>query len=111
VREFEVVAGREADFERVFGRDGIWSEFLKLSPRYLGSSIRLEVDRRGRRYKVLDEWRSHEDFEAFRQEQQAGVERFKAFLAAEGLVERETVLGSFYQDDSDWDEDAGLISA
>ena len=111
MREFEVVAGREADFERVFGRDGIWSEFLKLSPRYLGSSIRLEVDRRGRRYKVLDEWRSHEDFEAFRQEQQAGVERFKAFLAAEGLVERETVLGSFYQDDSDWDKDAGLISA
>jgi hypothetical protein len=65
----------------------------------------------GRCYKVFDFWRSHEEFEGFRRERQQEIERFSLLLAAEEIVKRETVLGSFYQDDSGWDEGTGLVSA
>jgi hypothetical protein len=65
----------------------------------------------GRRYKVFDYWKAHEDFEGFRRHRRQDLERFNLLVAGEGLIDRETLLGSFYQDDSDWDEDTGLISA
>jgi len=111
-REFVVREGRERDFERVFGRDGIWSETLKSSPGYVGSTLRMELEfAAGRRYKVFDYWKAHEDFEGFRRHRRQDLERFNLLVAGEGLIDRETLLGSFYQDDSDWDEDTGLISA
>jgi heme-degrading monooxygenase HmoA len=112
VREFAVVDERERDFEKVFGRDGIWSELLRQSPGYIGSALRIELGfESGRCYKVFDFWRSHEEFEGFRRERQQEIERFSLLLAAEEIVKRETVLGSFYQDDSGWDEGTGLVSA
>src|SRR5690242_14153459 len=42
VREFLVREGCETDFERIFGLEGIWPEFLKRSRQYLGSLLQLE---------------------------------------------------------------------
>jgi len=103
VREFVVSNGRETDFERVFGVDGIWPELpRRRSARYLGSKLQSE-SKAGRRYRLFDYWRSHEDFELFRARYQQAYERFTGLIASEGLVESETVLGSFYQDDPDSD--------
>ena len=100
--------GREQDFERVFGRDGLWSELLRSSAGYRGSRLRMEIMGRRRRYKVFDYWCSHEDFESFRERCRQAYDKFSLWVRDEGLVERETVLGSFY-DESDFDAGAGLV--
>jgi heme-degrading monooxygenase HmoA len=110
VREFWVRAGCEKDFEMVFGADGIWPGLLQpRSEGYIGTE--LEKDSlTERRYKVRDFWKSHLDFEAFREQSQHDIEQFREWLASKDLVEQETFLGSFY-DESDGDEDAGLVQA
>ncbi len=69
--------------------------------------VRLE----DQRFRVKDYWSSHMEFEAFRDWQQHDVEQFRDWLASKELIEHETVLGSFYVDQSDWDDEAGLVSA
>ena len=100
--------GREEHFKKVFGSEGIWSELLRRSAEYLGTDCRLEAAAE-RRYRVLDYWLSHESFEDFRQKYQLEYEKFSRLIASEGLVERETLLGSFYGGDSDFDEGIDLV--
>ncbi len=109
VREFWVSAGREDDFERVFGESGIWPELLGRSKQYLDTTLRQE-SKVERRYKIFDFWQSHKGFEEFRERYQADCERFSLLVLSEGLVEREAVLGSFYSTGSDWDEGTDLVS-
>jgi hypothetical protein len=108
VREFVVAEGREGDFKRIFEPEGIWSELLRRSAEYLGTDYRLEAEAE-RRYRVLDYWLSHEGFEDFRQRYQLECEKFSRLIATEGLVERETLLGSFYRSKSDFDEGIDLV--
>ncbi|HEY7402767.1 MAG TPA: hypothetical protein VIB39_04550 [Candidatus Angelobacter sp.] len=98
--------GREQDFEKVFGRDGIWSDFLRRSAGFVASFLREELSAGRRRYKVFDCWKSHEDFERCRQERQQEIEGFKLLIGHEGLVARETFLGSFYMSGPD---EGGLV--
>jgi hypothetical protein len=108
VREFVVAEGREEDFKKVFGPEGIWSELLCRSAEYLGTDCRLEAETE-RRFRVLDYWLSHESFEDFRRQYRLEYEKFSRLIAIEGLVERETLLGSFYRGDSDFDEGIDLV--
>jgi hypothetical protein len=107
-REFVVAEGREEDFKKVFGPEGIWFELLRLSAEYLGTDCRLEAEAE-RRFRVLDYWLSHESFEDFRRQYQLEYENFSRLIASEDLVERETLLGSFYRGDSDFDEGIDLV--
>jgi hypothetical protein len=108
VREFVVAEGREEDFKKVFGPEGIWFELLRRSAEYLGTDCRLEAEAE-RRYRVLDYWLSHESFEDFRRQYQPEYEKFSRLIASENLVERETLLGSFYRGDSDFNEGIDLV--
>lgn len=110
IREFVAAEGREEVFEKVYGPDGIWSELLRLSPQYLGSELR-EQSKAERRYRVFDYWRSHKDFEFFREYHRQAYEKFSLWIQSEKLIERETVLGSFYESGSDFDEGTGLVPA
>ena len=105
VREFIVGEGREEDFKRVFGTEGIWPEFLRRSEGYVKTDWKVESEAE-RRYRLLDRWASHESFEGFREKYQVEYEKFSRLIAGEGLVERETVLGSFYEDGPD---ESGLV--
>jgi hypothetical protein len=107
-REFVVAEGREEDFKKVFGPEGIWFELLRRSAEYLGTDCRLEAEAE-RRFRVLDYWLSHESFEDFRRQYQLEYENFSRLIASEDLVERETLLGSFYRGDSDFDEGIDLV--
>jgi len=107
-REFVVAEGREEDFKKVFGQEGIWPELLRRSAEYLGTDCRLEAEAE-RRFRVLDYWLSHESFEDFRRQYQLEYEKFSRLIASEDLVERETLLGSFYRGDSDFDEGIDLV--
>jgi len=108
VREFLAGAGREMDFERIFGQEGIWPEFLRRSRRYLGSELRLR-SKTERRFRLKDYWESHAGFEAFRAIHQLDCDRFAQLIAREELVVREEFLGAFYTDDSESDEGEDLV--
>jgi hypothetical protein len=108
VREFVVAEGREEDFRKIFGPEGIWFELLRRSGEFVGTDCRLEAAAE-RRYRVLDYWLSHESFEDFRRQYQLEFEKFSRLIASDGLVERETLLGSFYRGDSDLDEGIDLV--
>ena len=106
VREFRVNAGCEQGFERVFGPGGVWCRLLeRCSDRYVDTALQF-ISSAGRRYEVRDFWKSHWDFEFFRATYQHDVEEFRKWLASKGLVEHESLLGTFY---SGPDEDAGLV--
>jgi hypothetical protein len=107
-REFVVAEGREEDFRKIFGPEGIWFELLRRSAEYVGTDCRLEAEAE-RRFRILDYWLSHESFEDFRRRYQLEYEKFSRLIASEGLVERETLLGSFYRGDSDLDEGIDLV--
>ena len=100
--------GCERDFALVFASDGLWCGLLRQAPGFLVTELQWMGDRR---FRVRDYWSSHREFEAFRAWRQHEVEHFHDWLAGRELVEHETVLGSFYVDDTDWDEGAGLASA
>ena len=111
VREFRVNEGCEKDFELVFALDGVWTELLQTrSEGYLGTELHL-VSTADRRYRVFDYWRSHRDFELFREAYQQDVEQFRKWLTSKGLVHQETLLGSFYVGESGFGEGSGLVPA
>ena len=99
---------RARDFEEAFGPEGIWVALLNRSDGYLTTEVGCEPDSR---YRVTDYWNSHVGFEAFRQRFATDVERFSRLLLAEGVVESETLLGSFYEDLPGADNGDDLVPA
>ena len=111
VREFVVAEGREQDFLQVFRPGGSWPALLESSDGYLGSES-FPWSEAQRRYRVFDRWSSHRAFEGFRRQRQQEYESFMRLIVANGLIERETVLGSFYEkDDPGFEEGTGLVPA
>jgi len=108
VREFLVREGREKDFDRIFGVDGIWPELLKRSRQYLGSLLQLESQAE-RRYRLQDWWSSHLGFEAFCRIHQLDCDKLEQFIRREELVISEWFLGAFYLDDPDSGEGDELV--
>jgi hypothetical protein len=107
VREFRVHAGCEKDFELVFGPSGVWASLVqKRSERYVRTEL---VPVEDRKFRVLDYWQSHRDFEAFRETYQRDVEQFRQWLANKDFVEFEKFEASFYTDESDGGDEAGLV--
>jgi hypothetical protein len=103
-RRFWVADGRQADFETVFGRDGIWRDFLKRAPGCAETEVESEWPAQ-RRYRVRDFWSWHRNFEIFRERFAAEYERFERLISVEGLIEREQFVGAYYEKkDGDGDE-------
>jgi hypothetical protein len=70
---------------------------------YIETEIRCETAAE-LRYRVRDFWSWHRNFEVFRERFSAEYERFERLITAEGIVEREQVLGDYYEK-KDGDED------
>jgi hypothetical protein len=92
----------------VFGSAGIWQELLGRVPGYIATQIKYESPAE-RRYRVLDSWTSHRGFELFREKFAAEYERFNRLISADGLVQRQEVVGTYYVDESGDGDD--LVSA
>ena len=111
VREFRVNAGCERDFELVFGPGGVWAVLVQTrSEGYVRTELQT-ASLADRSFRIFDIWQSHWDFEAFRESYQDDVEQFRRWLANKDLVDHETLVGSFYTDEADGSEDAGLVEA
>src|SRR5438309_1438844 len=74
-RRFWVREGKRAEFEMVFGPEGIWPRFLRQSGSYIATDVRHESVGDGR-YLVRDFWRWHRGFEIFRERFAEAFSRF-----------------------------------
>ena len=95
--------GRQADFEAVFGPDGIWRELLRRSKGYTRTEAWCESSSE-RRYRVRDFWKSHREFELFREQFAVEVERFQSLLIREEIISKFEVVGTYYDERSDGDD-------
>jgi hypothetical protein len=99
---------RQADFEVVFGPVGIWKELLSRARGYLDTEIERESQVEGQ-FRVRDFWKSHMSFEVFRERFVVECEKFNRLIMAEGLIQKQQLVGEYYLDEgSDGDD---LVSA
>jgi hypothetical protein len=97
---------RERDFEGIFRPQGIWREILGRWPQYLGSDLR-EDSEVERRFRLFDYWESHSSFEEFCRSHQSEIDRLDRLIADEGIVDRKELLGMFYMDGPDDQDEEG----
>jgi hypothetical protein len=91
-----------------FAVGGIWSDLAAGGTGYLGLAVECESQLE-RQYRVLDFWKSHVDFERFRESRATDIEKFNFLLVHEGLVEKQELAGTYYEADDG--NEGGLISA
>ena len=92
VWEFIAKAGREADFEQVYGPRGDWARFFSKAEGYVRTELHRDTQQ-ANRYLTLDFWVSEAAYQAFRTEH---AQEYQAIdRRCEALAERETCLGSF----------------
>ena len=86
---------RERDFEAVFASGGIWKELAGQAVGFVRTEFWCEsaVERR---YRVQDFWTTHLEFETFRERFAVEYGRFDQLLVAEGVVERQEIVGAYY---------------
>ncbi len=89
--------------EVVFGPGALWRELLSRAEGFTGTEIWCE-SLAERRYRVRDFWRSHREFEMFRERFVAEVERFHSLLMSEGIVSKFEVVGTYYDERGDGDD-------
>jgi hypothetical protein len=80
--QFDVLDGREADFEEFYGADGEWTAMNRLTRSYLGTSF-LRDQNRPSRYIVIEYWSEmlvHEQHRAYRSDGIALLEERRAEL-------------------------------
>jgi len=90
--QFQVKTALAAEFERIYGRDGSWSQLFRRSPDYLGTELVRDLDHAGR-YLTIDRWTSRAALNKFKQEYAAGYAALDR--QCERLTESETMLGEF----------------
>jgi heme-degrading monooxygenase HmoA len=89
---FSYEAREPAEFERVYGPEGEWTEFFRSGDGYVGTELLRDAQTAGR-YFVLDRWESGEAYNAFveanREEFMARVDETRVYY------EQELRLGTF----------------
>lgn len=92
VWEFHVKPESAAEFERVYGADGSWSQLFRRSSAYRGTELLRDAEGAGR-YLTIDRWTSRE---ALRQFKERYAEEYAALdKTCERMTESEAMLGDF----------------
>ena len=90
--EFQVRAGRERRFEKVYGSEGDWARLFAQDASYIGTEL-IHHFNGGRIYMTMDFWTSRQAFDEFKE---SNLARYKALdRKCEDLTESETEIGSF----------------
>jgi len=94
VWQFDVLPGREAEFEQIYGPDGDWAKFFRQFNGFEGTELLRDLHHRGR-YLTLDRWQSHDAWEVV---QQKSPDRYRELdLRCDALTRHETRIGVFDQ--------------
>jgi hypothetical protein len=92
VWEFQVKLESFAEFERIYGPDGLWSKLFRQSSAYLGTELLRDTERTGR-YLTIDRWISPEALHQFKQQH---AEEYAALdKTCERLTASEAIVGKF----------------
>ena len=94
VWEFAVFPGRESDFIRYYGPQGIWAQLFRKSPGYIGTLL-LQDGRQPHRYLTVDRWRTQAEHDAFLARFRQDYQRVDKECEALSSSERE--LGSYWE--------------
>jgi len=96
VWRYRVAAGREAEFEALYGADGDWVRLFRRSDDYLGTDLYRDATR-GDVYLSIDRWSARAAYDAFLQ----ATREDYATLDARGdaLTVEETRLGVLFDAD------------
>jgi heme-degrading monooxygenase HmoA len=92
VWQFRAASGREADFVRAYGPDGVWVAFFRKGSGYRETELVRDLADRGR-FLTLDRWDSEDAFLAFGRAhaaEYAAIDR-----QCEALCAEERLLGRF----------------
>jgi hypothetical protein len=84
VWQFDIKAGKEADFEEFYGADGDWTSVNRHSRSYLGSSF-LRDQSRASRYLVIEYWSEmlvYEEHKVYRSDEIATLDARRTELVA-----------------------------
>jgi quinol monooxygenase YgiN len=92
VWQFQVVSGKEAEFERHYGPQGTWVQLFRRTPAFIGTALLRDRDVRGR-YLTIDRWNDLATYDSFRDEFAAEYKQIDAKM--ESLTQSETKLGTF----------------
>ena len=92
VWEFVVRAGREREFEEVYGSTGAWATLFSKSPEHIGVALLRDVAN-PRRYPTIDRWKTSEAFGSFRKAHAAEYEAQDARCGAR--TEKENTVGQW----------------
>ena len=94
VWEFHVALGKESEFIEKYGSQGIWARFFRNGQGYIKTELVRDVADQ-RRFLTLDYWRSEQEFNRFREQNQLEYERLDR--ECERLTEIETCLGALVE--------------
>ena len=92
VWEYHVAAGREQEFEQLYGDTGEWVKLFRTAPGFIRTLLWRDVAD-PTRYLTLDRWRSADDYAAFREASVTAYARIDT--AGQDLTQAERHLGSF----------------
>ena len=90
VWEFVVRAGREREFEEMYGPTGAWATLFSKSPEHLGVELLRDTTTSGR-YLTIDRWSSADAFGRLREAHSDECEALDARY--QGLTEAEKKVG------------------
>ena len=94
VWEFRVRQEKVEEFIEKYGPEGNWAWFFRGSNGYIRTELVRDVTDH-LRFLTLDVWKTEADFNDFRERHLAKYKRLDREF--EGLTERETRLGAFWQ--------------
>ena len=98
-RQLWVRPGSELEFEELFSER--WPRLLRRSAGYVRTELEVLV---GLEVRVTDVWKSHYEFEAFREQHREELKRFQDAVRAYGIAVKETQLGAYYGPGEDIDD-------
>ena len=84
--DYIVAESQEAEFERVYGPEGEWTQLFKQGKGYLGTELLRAMDH-PRHYLTIDHWDSSSAFDSFQENYHVEYEAIDA--RCENLTERE----------------------
>ena len=90
--EYEVRAGREAEFEAAYGPAGAWVLLFAQAEGYRGTELLRDPSRRGR-YATIDRWESAAHYERFREQHARQYQKIDDACAE--LTAAERLLGRY----------------
>lgn len=99
--KYKVASAKRAEFETVYGTTGLWYQYFKQDPDYLGSFLyNNELAAKPNEqveYILIDKWTSKESYEHFKKVHQEEYEQLgKKF---ELLYAEEIQIGAFHSQD------------